>query len=156
MKKIYALMLSAVILSSMFVAGCAKDTSAKTPETKTETSVETGTTAEEKKNLYFVSLKIGGAAWSQAQKGFEDAIAELGWEGHYVAPTTANDTSQMANLFETALTNDADGVLGVFYSKDVFSDIVKRANDEGVFVGSTNVNMSGEEDFWIGTDQEGA
>lgn len=156
MKKIYALMLSAVILSSLFVAGCAKDTAAKTPETKTETSVEAGTSAEEKKNLYFVSLKTGGAAWGQAQKGFEDAIAELGWEGHYVAPTTANDTSQMANLFETALTNGADGILGCFYSKDVFSDVVKRANDDGVYVGSTNVNMSGEEDFWIGTDQEGA
>lgn len=51
-------------------------------------------------NLYFVSIKAGGAAWSQAQKGFEDAVAELGWKGTYVAPTTANDPSQMANLLK--------------------------------------------------------
>lgn len=109
----------------------------------------------EKKKVYFVSLKTGGIAWDAAKKGFEDAVEELGWDGQYVAPTTANDTSQMANLFETALTNKADGVLGVFYSKEVFGDIITRAREEGVVVGSVNVNLNGLEDFWIGTDQEG-
>lgn len=152
MKKISALILSTIMVTSLLFTGCGKDSTPKTPDT----NEKPGVSAEEKKNLYFVSLKTGGAAWGQAQKGFEDAIKELGWEGHYVAPTTANDTSQMANLFETALTNGADGVLGCFYSKDVFSDIVKRARDNNVFVGSTNVNMAGQENFWIGTDQEGA
>lgn len=144
MKKVRISILALVIAVSVLFTGCAGNGNANT-----------NGDAEKVPSLYFISLRTGGAAWSQAQKGFEDAISELGWEGKYVAPTTANDTSQMANLFETALTNGADGVLGCFYSKDVFEDIVKRAREAGVVVGSTNVNMGGAEDFSIGTDQVG-
>lgn len=112
-----------------------------------------GATSEDKKSIYFVSLKVGGAAWSQAQQGFEDACAELGYEGYYVAPTTANDTSQMANLCETAMTNGADAILGPLLDKDVFTDIIDRAHEQGMIVGTTNTYLGGIEDFNIGTDQ---
>lgn len=106
-----------------------------------------------KKTIYFVSLKVGGAAWSQAQKGFEDACAELGWDGYYVAPTTANDSSQMANLCETAMTAQADAILGPLYDPNVFTDIIDRAHEQGMLVGTTNTFLGGIEDFNIGTDQ---
>lgn len=106
-----------------------------------------------KKTIYFVSLKVGGAAWSQAQKGFEDACAELGWDGYYVAPTTANDSSQMANLCETAMTAQADAILGPLFDPDVFTDIIDRAHEQGMLVGTTNTYLGGIEDFNIGTDQ---
>lgn len=105
------------------------------------------------KTIYFVSLKVGGAAWSQAQMGFEDACAELGWEGYYVAPTTANDSSQMANLCETAITSQADAILGPLYDPDVFTDIINRAHEQGMLVGTVNTYLGGIEDFNIGTDQ---
>lgn len=138
MKRTIALFLSLLMLVFMFV-GCGGND---------DKAADGG----EKKKVYFVSLKIGGAAWSVAQKGFEDAIEELGWEGHYVAPTTANDASQMANLFETALTNKADGILGTFVSKEIFEDPINRAREAGTFVGNVNVNLDGLEDFFIGTD----
>lgn len=112
------------------------------------------TAAGDKKTIYFVSLKVGGAAWSQAQKGFEDACGELGWNGYYVAPTTANDSSQMANLCETAMTSNADAILGPLFDKDVFTDIIERAHKQNMLVGTTNTYLGGIEDFNIGTDQQ--
>ena len=53
----------------------------------------------------FVSIVTGGVAWGSAQKGFEDALAEVGWEGQYVSPTTANDTAGVIQLLDTEVTN---------------------------------------------------
>lgn len=141
MKKIVKVALAGVLCLSMALTGCSTN------------GKNSGTSSEDKKMIYFVSLKVGGAAWSQAQQGFEDACAELGYEGYYVAPTTANDSSQMANLCETAMTNGADAILGPLFDKDVFSDIIDRAHEQGMIVGTTNTYLGGIEDFNIGTDQ---
>ena len=61
----------------------------------------------------FVSVMQGGAAWSRAEAGFNDACAELGWSGQYVAPATPNDSTVMLELTETALTNNTDVLIGV-------------------------------------------
>jgi ABC-type sugar transport system substrate-binding protein len=131
------------------LTACGSSGSSSNTSTSSSGAAATG----EKKTIYFVSLKVGGAAWSQAQKGFEDACAELGWDGYYVAPTTANDSSQMANLCETAITSGADAILGPLYDADVFGDIINRAHEQGMLVGTTNTFLGGIEDFNIGTDQ---
>lgn len=154
MKRSRLMMLAGAVAVSVLLAGC---DSAKTPSETTSGSGNAGeasSPAGEKKTIYFVSLKVGGAAWSQAQQGFEDACRELGWEGYYVAPTTANDSSQMANLCETAMTNQADAILGPLFDKDVFTDIIDRAHEQGMVVGTTNTYLDGIEDFNIGTDQK--
>lgn len=132
-------MLSVVLLTSLILVGCGSGNS--------------GSDNEDQKTIYLVSVRTGGAAWTNAQKGFEDAAKEIGWDAKYVSPTTANDTSQMANLFETAITNKADAILGVFYSQEIFGDIAERATEEGIAVGTVNVHLGGIEDFQIGTDQ---
>lgn len=147
MKKSVKAVLAGMLGLSMILSGCSTAASSGT------TAAESEAAGGEKKVVYFVSLKVGGAAWSQAQKGFEDACAELGWEGYYVAPTTANDSSQMANLCETAITSQADAILGPLYDKDVFTDIINRAHEQGMLVGTTNTYLGGIEDFNIGTDQ---
>lgn len=152
MKRISKIAMAAALCMSLSLAGC---TAAE--DVPANTSGQTGTTEPskaDKKTIYFVSLKVGGAAWSQAQKGFEDACAELGWDGYYVAPTTANDSSQMANLCETAMTSGADAILGPLFDKDVFTDIIDRAHEQGMIVGTTNTYLDGIEDFNIGTDQK--
>lgn len=160
MKRKYFIIGLLVLVLGLLIAGCGQEAekpAADAPAADAPAAADAAAPAEkgEKKNIYFVSLKIGGAAWTMAQKGFEDAIAELGWDGQYVAPTTPNDASQMANLMETAITNGANGILGVFTNKDIFADIVKRARDEKIVVGSVNTNLGDLEDFWIGTDQVG-
>lgn len=143
------IMLAGVMAAGVVMAGC------NSAAPSSETAASGGASASgEKKTIYFVSLKVGGAAWSQAQQGFEDACKELGWDGYYVAPTTANDSSQMANLCETAMTSQADAILGPLFDKDVFTDIINRAHEQGMLVGTTNTYLDGIEDFNIGTDQK--
>lgn len=152
MKQISKIVMAAALCTSLSLTGCA---SAKTASTDTSRKTSVKEVLEtDKKAIYFVSLKVGGAAWSQAQQGFEDACAELGWDGYYVAPTTANDSSQMANLCETAMTSGADAILGPLFDKDVFTDIIDRAHKQGMLVGTTNTYLDGIEDFNIGTDQK--
>ena len=104
----------------------------------------------------FVSVMQGGAAWSRAEAGFNDACAELGWNGQYVAPSTANDATTMLELTETALTNNTDVLIGVYMDVDVFGDVLKNAFESGVYVASTNTVLGPEyENFWIGTDPVG-
>lgn len=148
MQKLGKTVLAGMLGLSMLLSGCSTAASSGTTAAGSETA------EGDKKVIYFVSLKVGGAAWSQAQKGFEDACAELGWEGYYVAPTTANDSSQMANLCETAITSQADAILGPLFDKDVFTDIINRAHEQGMLVGTTNTYLDGIEDFNIGTDQK--
>lgn len=147
MKRVRKAAMAAVLCMSMVLTACSSGTGTTTEPKEAEKT-------EEKKTVYFVSLKVGGAAWSQAQKGFEDACKELGWDGYYVAPTTANDSSQMANLCETAMTSNADAILGPLFDKDVFTDIIDRAHKQGMVVGTTNTYLGGIEDFNIGTDQK--
>lgn len=156
MKKISrrSFMIAAAVCCSAAMAGCSSSGSQSSGSGSASGSAASqGDSSLGKKTIYFVSLKVGGAAWSQAQKGFEDACAELGWDGYYVAPTTANDSSQMANLCETAITSQADAILGPLYDPDVFSDIIDRAHEQGMLVGTTNTYLGGIEDFNIGTDQ---
>lgn len=152
MKRILNMAMATALCMSMVLTGC---NSAGTASGGVSSQADSsGTSTEDKKTIYFVSLKVGGAAWSQAQQGFEDACAELGWDGYYVAPTTANDSSQMANLCETAMTSGADAILGPLFDKDVFTDIIDRAHEQGMIVGTTNTYLDGIEDFNIGTDQK--
>ena len=152
---------SAGVAALAALAGCGSKPASSTPASSTPASSGSPASSGEpasssigKKTVYFVSLKVGGAAWTQAQRGFEDACKELGWEGYYVAPTTANDSSQMANLCETAITANADAILGPLYDPNVFTDIIKRAHEQGMLVGTTNTFLGGIEDFNIGTDQK--
>lgn len=154
MRKFANVALAGLIGMSMLATGCGSADSGAAASSSGGSDSQAVSAEGDKRVIYFVSLKIGGAAWSQAQQGFEDACAELGWEGYYVAPTTANDSSQMANLCETAMTNQADAILGPLFDKDVFTDIIDRAHEQGMLVGTTNTYLEGIEDFNIGTDQK--
>lgn len=104
----------------------------------------------------FVSVMQGGAAWSRAEAGFNDACKELGWSGQYVAPANPNDSTVMLELTETALTNKTDVLIGVYIDGDVFGDVVKKAFEDGVYVATANTILGPEyENFWIGTDPAG-
>lgn len=144
MKKGIALLLTAGMLFSL--VGCGET---KTEEIKGET-VET----EEAKTVYYVGPAAGGVVWGDAQKGFETACTELGLEGYYVAPTSEGNTAEMADLMETAITNEADALIGLFLDPAIFGDIAEKAKNDGIYLGSTNCYMDGI-DFWIGTDPVG-
>ena len=72
-------------------------------------SLGTLAAAEGPVKAYAVTVMSGGAAWGRFEDGFMEACEELGWEGHYLAPSTANDYTAMVQLTETALNDGADG-----------------------------------------------
>ena len=152
MKRMLALVLAMVMVLSLSACGGADGSSSG--GAGGASGAQAGD--DEKFVAYFVGVMAGGSVWGQAQAGFEAACEELGWEGYYVSPNPANDTSQMVNLVETALTNNADMIAGVFYSADIFGDVCGRAMEQGVHIVTTNCFMNEDlQDFWIGTDPVG-
>lgn len=145
MKKIIALALAVILVLGL--AACGSKEAGGTAEAKKEDS---------KIKATFVGVMQGGSCWGAAQKGFEDACKELGWDGQYVAPSTPNDTIVMVDLMSTAVTNGCNVLIGTFYDTDVFGDVAKQAFENGVYVASTNCNLGKEyQNFWIGTDPVG-
>ncbi len=112
--------------------------------------------AEKPVKAYFVTIVSGGVAWGAAEKGFMDACADLGWDGQFCAPTTANDKQQVINLIETAVTNEADVILACIQDKEMAEEVLTRAKEQNIVVITTNTK-AGEEltNAWIGTDPVG-
>lgn len=141
-KLLYSVFCAALILSFM---GCRK-----------KTNEGGNTAAKDKMQVYFVGIMQGGAAWSQAEKGFYDACKKFDWDGHYVAPSTPNDTKTMCELAETAITNNTKALIGTFYSEEIFGDVLKEAKEKDIKIATTNCYIGKDyQDFWIGTDPRG-
>ena len=133
-KKLIALLLVAVLAMSLMV-GC-------------------GSEEEEELDFYFISLMTGGAAWTRAEQGFNDACKELGINGQYLAPVERNNAVEMANLLEQAVTQQADAAFGVFLSVEMFGPALLKAQEQGMVTASVQLNLPEEYvDFNIGTDQ---
>ena len=154
MKKVLAFILSFVMILSMAACGVQDQTNNDTNQTNSSNSSgsnEANKPADDVKQVYLISVMAGGAAWGACEKGFNDALAELGWEGHFLAPQEANDLAEMVTLTETALTNGADIILGAFNDDNMFSDVIARCTEAGVPVISLWSSPDGI-DCSIGTD----
>lgn len=107
-----------------------------------------------KLEFYFISLMTGGAAWSRAEQGFNDACQEFGVNGHYVAPVERNNAVEMAELLDKAVVADADAAFGVFLSTEMFGPALLKGRENGMVTGSVQLTLPEEYiDFQIGTDQ---
>lgn len=123
------------------------------PEPAQEESAEAAEATGESQDIMFVSIVTGGVAWGSAQKGFEDALAEVGWTGQYVSPTTPNDTAGVITLLDTAVTNKADGIITVILDTDQATDVLTKAREAEIPVVTCNTYTTEElQDCWIGTD----
>lgn len=81
---------------------------------------------------YSFGIMSGGPAWGQYQNGFYAACEELGWEGHYLCPTTDNNMAELFNLHDTAISNGADVMIPCVTDNEAMSDILQRAVDAGI------------------------
>lgn len=114
------------------------------------------TAADGKKKVMFVSIVTGGVAWGAAQKGFEDALTELDWEGQYVSPMQANNTADVVNLLETAVTTNSDAILAVVLDAEQVVDVFARAREKKIAIITCNTYTTPQmQDAWIGTDPAG-
>lgn len=155
MKKIIAILLSLSML--LLLAACGGGASS-TAEPQTPASTGGDSTAApaadgEKVICYSFGPMTGGAAWGQFEKGFYQACEELGWEGHYLAPTADNNMSELMNLHETAITNGANVMLPLVVDHDAMADILINAREQGITlygVAASDDNLDG----FIGTDSQ--
>lgn len=133
-KKLIAMLLAVILVMSV-MTGC-------------------GSKKEEPLEFYFISLMTGGAAWSRAEQGFNDACKELGINGHYVAPVERNNAVEMANLLDQAITQQADAAIGVFLSVELFGPSLLKAQEQGIVTASVQLQLPEEYiDFMIGSNQ---
>lgn len=134
MKKMIALLMAVMMVASMMV-GC-------------------GASEDEELEFYFVSLMSGGAAWSRAEQGFYDACEELGVKGQYLAPVERNNMVEIANLIDQCITQEADALIGVLASIEMFGPSLLKGKEQGTVLGSVQLQLPTEYvDFNIGTDQ---
>ena len=149
MNKLAVCFLAATVMTS--IAGCTgKTDSSAIPSTDV---TEADASSLEEQDIMFVSIVTGGVAWGSAQKGFEDALEELGWKGQYISPTSANDTAGVINLLDTAVTNHADGIITVILDTNQASDVLGKAVDADIPVVTCNTYTTEDlQDCWIGTD----
>ena len=87
---------------------------------------------------YSFGIMSGGPAWGQYQNGFYAACEELGWEGHYLCPTTDNNMAELFNLHDTAISNGADVMIPCVTDNEAMSDILQRAVDAGIVMVGIN------------------
>lgn len=113
-----------------------------------------GSKKEEPLEFYFISPMTGGAAWSRAEQGFNDACKELGINGHFVAPVERNNVVEMANLLDQAVTQQADAAISVFASVELFGPSLIKAQEQGIVTASVQLELPEEYiDFMIGSNQ---
>lgn len=157
MKKLLAALLAAAMMAAA-LAGCGGSDSSSTAAGASGGAAASGasqTAAGDPLEFYFISLMTGGAAWSRAEKGFNDACAEFGVNGHYLAPVERNNSVEMAELLDKAVVAKADAVFGVFLSTDMFGPGLLKAREQGAVTASVQLTLPEDYiDFQIGTDQE--
>ena len=125
MKKLLSVVLILAMAITMFA--CSNGTQ-QPKETEAPAEASASTSADGKVvTAYSFGPMTGGAAWGQFEKGFMDACNELGWEGHYLAPTADNNMSELINLQETAITNGADVMIPLVIDVDAMSDMLDSA-----------------------------
>lgn len=83
---------------------------------------------------YAISVLSGGPAWGRFEQGFFETCEKYGWEGHYLAPANANESTAMVGLAETALNDGADLLVIVMINEGLFQEILDRAKAQGVTV----------------------
>lgn len=115
MKKLLSMLLVLTLTLSVCVIGAVAETADPT-------------------KIYVVSVMSGGAAWGRFEEGFMETCDKYGWEGHYLAPATANDATIMVQLAETALNDGADVLAVCITEPDLFREVLERANAQGVTV----------------------
>lgn len=81
-----------------------------------------------------------------------EACEELGWEGHYLAPSTANDYTAMVQLTETALNDGADVLVVCVSDTGLFQEVLQRAKDAGVTLIGAAAGVEEYMSALVGTD----
>lgn len=134
MKK-YLAMILAVCMLLLCTACSEQGDMAAANDQPTAPKQDEGGNIEDVPLVYYVG-PLGGTGFTEMQLGFEDAIAELGWEGYYVGQPLSTATNEgMMEITQSCITNGADGVLGYYGDFSYVRDMLRNAKANGTLVG---------------------
>ena len=136
MKKLIALVMVAIMIFAMAACGntakapAAEAPKADAPAANTPAAEAPAEEKVEEPYIVMISPLLGNAIWDVAHNGFKQAIADFGWNGEVVGPTTVSP-DEMANLLDIAIAEGADGIVTQGLMP---AEAINRAVEQGIEV----------------------
>ena len=113
-------------------------------------SADTADDADSGLNIWYVNPLPSYPAWGASSKQFEDNAEELGYRATAVGPSALSPTD-MVSMIESAIADDADGLITCNIDPSIMSDTIQKAIDAGIAV--VNIPCEDEIVAWsAGTD----
>ena len=137
------LLISMLLVFSMIIAACGgasnagvADDSGVTDDSRIADDSGAGDdsgTADTGETLQFVLVSplVGHPYWVEVEDGMLYGNAQFGVETQYVGPSELDINAQI-NMFETAIAQQADGIITMALDPDAFVPVINRAVDAGI------------------------
>lgn len=148
MKKVLAVLLVVMLLFSLAACGGSAKSSSSAGGDSVPASA--GGTAGGGANLKLAGLVFSDDQFMNALlRGYKDAAAEYGATVNL--QNIAQDAAREAELINTFISQDYDGVAIAPFNKDSSIPTLKAASDAGILIATTNMNLrDGAADFIVG------
>ena len=105
----------------------------------------TGAFAQDPVSIVYVGKNTGNPYFDSITGGFEDACKELGCEFQFVAPATAEATSQIP-IIEAQIQRGVDVIAVAPNSPDALNQVFDEARSKGILVLTVNGDIVGNEE----------
>lgn len=97
-------------------------------------------------SIVYIGKNTGNPYFDSITGGFEDACAELGCEFEFVAPATAEATSQIP-FIEAQIQRGVEVIAIAPNSPDALNQVLRQAQDAGILVLTVNGDIVGSEEY---------
>jgi rhamnose transport system substrate-binding protein len=107
-------------------------------------TMATGALAQDPLSIVYIGKNTGNPYFDSITGGFEDACKELGCEFEFVAPATAEATSQIP-FIEAQIQRGVDVIAIAPNSPDALNQVLDDARSKGILVLTVNGDLTGNE-----------
>jgi rhamnose transport system substrate-binding protein len=97
-------------------------------------------------SIVYIGKNTGNPYFDSITGGFEDACAALGCEFEFVAPATAEATSQIP-FIEAQIQRGVEVIAIAPNSPDALNQVLRQAQDAGILVMTVNGDIVGSEEY---------
>jgi len=109
-------------------------------------AVTTAAYAQDPLSIVYIGKNTGNPYFDSITGGFEDACASLGCEFEFVAPATAEATSQIP-FIEAQIQRGVDVIAIAPNSPDALNQVLQAAKDAGILILTVNGDITGNEQY---------
>ena len=109
-------------------------------------AMSTAAFAQDPVSIVYIGKNTGNPYFDSITGGFEDACKELGCEFEFVAPATAEATSQIP-FIEAQIQRGVDVIAIAPNSPDAMNQVLQQAKDKDILVLTVNGDIVGSEQY---------